>query len=214
LARLYADENFPLPAVEGLRRLGHDVLTSREAALAGLAIPDEEVLAASMSIIRREIPDDTDSIRAVNCQAFGREEEGRLVDLLRDGGYARLSLVAVLDGEIVGHIMFSDLPIVTTSDVVPALALAPLAVIPEHQRRGIGSQLVREGVRACRNSGHRLVIVLGAPEFYARFGFSAQLAEHLRSPYAGPNFMALELEPGALVGIDGDVRYQAPFETC
>jgi len=165
-----------------------------------------------MSLIQRETQADIDSVREVNRQAFGREDEGRLVDLVRDGGHARLSLVAVLDGAIVGHILFSDVPVVTDRGIVPALSLAPLAVSPAHQRRGIGSQLVREGLATCRNSRHRIVIVLGHPAFYPRFGFSSKLAERLRSPYSGPSFMALELVPGALDGVDGTVVYPPPFE--
>jgi putative acetyltransferase len=164
-----------------------------------------------MTVIREETADDHPAIREVNRLAFGREDEGRLVDALRDGGYARVSLVAEVDGQIVGHILFSDLPIVTPEGTVPALSLAPMAVIPSHQRRGIGSMLVREGLRACQDAGHEIVIVLGHPEFYPRFGFSARLAERLKAPISGEAFMALELVPGALEGIEGEVRYPPPF---
>ena len=122
-----------------------------------------------------------------------------------------MSLVAEVDGRVVGHILFSDLPIVTPGATVEALALAPMAVVPAHQRRGIGSMLVREGLRACREAGHRIVVVLGHPEFYPRFGFSAKTAERLKSPYSGPAFMAMELVPGALEGVEGEVRYPPPF---
>lgn len=91
------------------------------------------------------------------------------------------------------------------------MSLAPIAVLPSHQRKGIGSWLVREGLRACREAGHRIVIVLGHPEFYPRFGFSAKRAEPLRSPYSGPAFMAVELLPDALQGIEGEIRYPPPF---
>ena len=87
-----------------------------------------------------------------------------------------------------------------------------MAVIPSHQRRGIGSSLVREGLRACREAGHRIVIVLGHPEFYPRFEFSAKLAEPLRSSYSGPAFMAVELVPDARRDIEGEVRYPPSFE--
>jgi putative acetyltransferase len=80
-----------------------------------------------------------------------------------------------------------------------------------HQRRGIGSLLVREGLGTCRDAGHRIVVVLGHPEFYPRFGFSAKMAEPLKSPYSGPEFMAVELVPGALEGVEGEVRYPPPF---
>ena len=164
-----------------------------------------------MTVIRRETAADVESIREVNRQAFGGEDEGRLVDRLRDRGFARLSLVAVVNDWVVGHILFSDLTIETDRETIHSLSLAPLAVLPTHQRCGIGSALVREGLRTAQQSGHRIVIVLGHPAFYEQFGFSANLAQWLRSPYSGPNFMALALEPGALEGVGGDVRYPPPF---
>jgi putative acetyltransferase len=121
-------------------------------------------------------------------------------------------MVAEVDGQVVGHILFSGLPIMTVVGIVEALSLAPMAVIPLRQGRGIGSMLVMEGLRACTEAGHRIVIVLGHPEFYPRFGFSAKLAaERLKSPFSGPAFMAVELVPGALEGVDGEVRYPPPF---
>ena len=152
-----------------------------------------------------------EAIRAVNRLAFGGDDEARLVDALRDGGYARLSLVAEIDRQIVGHILFSDLLIVTPAETVPALALAPMAVLPDHQRQGIGSELVRRGLAVCRELGHSIVIVLGHPDFYPRFGFSAELASKLQSAYSGDSFMALELVAGALGGRDGEVLYPPPF---
>ena len=135
--------------------------------------------------IRPETAADLAAIREVNRLAFDGEDEARLVDALRDGGYVRLSLVAEEEGRVVGHILFSDLPIVTEGGTVQALALAPMAVIPSHQRRGIGSMLVGEGLRTCAEAGHRIVVVLGHPEFYPRFGFSAKMAGRLRSPLLG-----------------------------
>ena len=163
-------------------------------------------------IIRRETSAEYAAIREVNRLAFGGEGEARMVDSLRDGGHARISLVAEEDDRIVGHILFSVLTIATPQGEIEALSLAPLAVVPSHQRRGIGSSLVREGLRACREAGHRIVVVLGHPEFYPRFGFSAKLAKPLRSPYSGPAYMAVELVPDALRGIEGEVRYSPPFD--
>ena len=136
-----------------------------------------------------------------------------LVDAtLGAGGHARLSLVAERAGRVVGHILFSDLPIVTATGTVSALALAPMAVLPEFQRQGIGSARVRHGLDECRRQGHRIVVVLGHPDFYPRFGFSAKLAERLTSPFHGGDaFMALELTPGALEGVTGRVQYAPPF---
>jgi putative acetyltransferase len=131
--------------------------------------------------IRPENSDDIDLIRTVHRLAFGRDDEARLVDGLRAQGYNRLSLVADLEGRVVGHIVFSDLPIVTPQGTIPSLSLAPLAVIPEHQRQGIGSSLARESLRACAKQGHRIIIVLGHPAFYPQFGFSARLAEPLKA---------------------------------
>jgi putative acetyltransferase len=162
-------------------------------------------------VIRAETPGDSIAIREVNRLAFGRDDEGRLVGALRDGEYARVSLVAQEAVRVVGHILFSALPIVTAHGTIEALALAPLAVAPDRQRRGIGSGLVREGLLACAEAGHRAVVVLGDPEFYARFGFSARLAEQLTSPYAGAAFQALELAPRALEVVAGEVRYPPPF---
>ena len=110
-----------------------------------------------------------------------------------------------------GHVLFSALPIVTERETVDSLALAPVAVLPEFQNRGVGSQLIRTGLDLCRRQGHRIVIVLGHPTYYPRFGFSAALAKPLESPYAGDSFMALELVDGALQGIQGRVEYPPPF---
>lgn len=162
-------------------------------------------------IVRPERPGDLEGIRAVNQQAFGRADEAHLVDALRDGGYIRLSLVGEERGKIVGHILFTELPIVTEGGRVDALALAPMAVVPDRQRQGIGSRLVREGITASAAAGHRIIVVLGHPDFYPRFGFSAKLAARLKAPFSGPAFMALELVPGALADLAGEVRYPPPF---
>lgn len=174
--------------------------------------------------IREELPQDRESIRLVNEKAFGQpvEEfwgapsnppgEADLVDALRERGLARLSLVAELEGQIVGHILFSAIEIVSPDRAVDALALAPMAVLPQYQRMGIGSRLIQNGLQRCREAGHRIAIVLGHPSYYPRFGFSPELASQLQSKYAGEAFMALELVPGALKDVAGEVRYSPPFE--
>jgi putative acetyltransferase len=164
-------------------------------------------------LVRVETAADHEAVRQVNRLAFGKEDEGRLVDELREGGYTRLSLVAEDSGQIVGHILFSDLTIHTPSGVVNSLALAPMAVVPGHQRQGVGSALVREGLRLCKEQGHQIVVVLGHIEYYPRFGFSPELAEQLVcSFYSGPALMALELVPGALQGVSGELKYTPPFQ--
>lgn len=162
-------------------------------------------------VIRIETTADRDAVREVHCLAFGRVDEGILVDALRAEGSARVSLVAEEAGRVVGHILFSDLPIVGPQGKVEALALAPMAVLPDRQRRGIGARLVQDGLRACAEGGHRIVVVLGHPAYYPRFGFSARSAEKLQAPFSGAYFMALELVPGALEGVAGEVRYPPPF---
>jgi putative acetyltransferase len=164
------------------------------------------------ALIRSETAADLDAIRHVNRLAFGQEDEARLVDALREGGFVRLSLVAEQGGQVVGHILFSDLPIITDAETTPALALAPMAVLPGFQNRGIGSALVRRGLEECRRQGHKIVVVVGHPNFYPRFGFSSKLAASLVSPFSGrESFMALELVPGALEGVAGRVQYPPPF---
>jgi putative acetyltransferase len=161
--------------------------------------------------IRPENPEDLEAIREVNRLAFGREDEDRLVDALRDGGFARLSLVAEEGRQVVGHILFSDLPVVTQTGTLHALALAPMAVVPARQRRGIGNRLVRAGLQACADAGYTIVVVLGHADYYPRCGFSAKLAERLKAPFSGPAFMGLELVPRALENVTGEVCYSPPF---
>jgi putative acetyltransferase len=152
-----------------------------------------------------------EAIGNVNRLVFGGEDEAKLVEALRAGGYQRLSLVAERDGVLVGHILFSELSIMTDKGRLAGLSLAPMAVLPGYQRQGIGSQLLEQGLAGCREQGHAIVIVLGHPEFYPRFGFSAELAVPLESPYSGDAWMALELKPGALRGVKGTVVYPPPF---
>ncbi len=163
-------------------------------------------------VIRLEADQDRTAIWHVNQAAFEGDSEANLVDALRDGGFAEVSLVAELDGELVGHILFSRVSIVTNAGTVDSLSLAPMAVLPSHQRQRIGSRLVKEGLRACQERGHRIVVVLGHSEFYPRFGFSAEPARRLESPFGGgESWMALELVPGGLEGIEGRVEYSRPF---
>lgn len=169
-----------------------------------------------MTIIRPETTADSVTIYAVNQQAFdGRDAEPGLVDAVRksDGFIPELSLVAEQNNQIVGHILFSRIHLETESGRMPAIALAPMAVRPAYQKQGIGSELVQHGLAECRRLGHAIVIVLGHPTFYSRFGFSAALAKPLDCPYGdcGPAWMALELIPGALNGVRGKVVYPPAF---
>ncbi len=162
-------------------------------------------------LVREEQPGDRPQVRKVNEAAFGRCDEADLIDGLRQEGVVLLSLVAELDSQIIGHILFSRMTVETAQGPVAAVSLAPLAVLPDHQGRQVGSQLVRRGLAALRDRGERIVIVLGHKEYYPRFGFSAEKARHLTSPFPPEAFMALELSDGALAGIRGAVKYPAAF---
>ena len=164
-----------------------------------------------MTHIREEAPGDADEIAALLALAFGGTEESVLVADLRADGAVIVALAATENGRILGHILFSELPIETDGGVLRAAALAPLAVLLERQRQGIGSALVRAGLAACRERGVGAAVVLGDPEYYPRFGFSAKAARGLRAAFRGAAFMALELVPGCLDGLTGTVRYAKAF---
>ena len=164
-----------------------------------------------MMRIREEAPGDRNEIAALLDLAFGGTEESSLVVRLRAEGASITALVAIENDRIVGHILFSELPIETDGIILRAGALAPLAVTQERQRQGIGAALVRAGLSACRERGVAVAIVLGDPDYYRRFGFSSEAARNLRAPFSGPTFMALELVPGCLDGVTGTVRYAEAF---
>ena len=159
-------------------------------------------------IIRPERESDAAAVRDIVQAAFGRALEADLVERLRADPDLLLALVAEAEGAVWGQIMFSRL----RSDAGLALAqLSPLAVGPDRQRTGVGAALVRAGLAACRDLGLDGVVVLGHPDYYPRFGFSAQAAERLISPFSGrPSFMALALRPDAT--LEGEVRLAAAFD--
>jgi putative acetyltransferase len=157
--------------------------------------------------VRAEAPVDVDAIAQVNRAAFGQPDEADLIARLRADGDVVASLVAAVDGEVVGHVLFSRLAIETEHGAVAAAALAPMAVLPAQQRRGVGTALVRGGLKACEKSGIEAVVVLGHEDYYPRFGFSPDMAGGLEAPFSGPAFMALELKPGVLRGHRGRVTY-------
>jgi putative acetyltransferase len=162
-------------------------------------------------VIRERQPADDPAIGALNELAFGGGYEAALVADLRSNGLAVVELVACDAVEITGHIMFSRLTVTLDARTIRALALAPLAVRPDRQRKGIGSTLVRQGLVQARERAWQAVIVLGHPHFYPRFGFSPVLAAKLQAPFSGEAFMALALERDALAGVKGSVAYPASF---
>lgn len=167
-------------------------------------------------IIRPETTDAEERlvVHSINEAAFGRPDEADLADSLRREGVVLASvvaeIVAELEKHLVGHILFSRMFIETDSGSISAVALAPMAVLPKHQRQGIGGQLIRYGLDLLRQ-GERIVIVLGHPDYYPHFGFSSGKASNLESPFPPDAFMAMELIPGALDGIRGKVRYPSAF---
>jgi len=162
-------------------------------------------------LTRPETSIDHEAIRAVTIDAFGRPDEADLVDRLRRDGVVLLSLVAERGDAIAGHILFTRLPIHTATAVVDAVALAPLSVRSDVQRQGIGSALIKDGVNRLLDAGERIVIVVGDPRYYQRFGFSRRLTRNLSCPLSGPNFMAMELRAGALDDLVGEVKYPDAF---
>jgi putative acetyltransferase len=164
--------------------------------------------------IRPETPADVDAIRAVNRAAFGTLVEADLVDALRLEASPIISLVADDGGVVIGHVMFSPVSVdASASDASTLMGLAPVAVLPERQRGGIGGALIREGLAACHLRGVAAVVLVGMPEYYPRFGFVPASRFGLTCEYDVPDdvFMALELEAGALAGRRGLVRYHPAF---
>lgn len=161
--------------------------------------------------MRTETAGDHAGIRRVNEAAFGTSEEADLVEALRTEGVVLLSAIATVGDEIVGHVLFSRMSIDTGGGDVDSVALAPMAVVPAWQRQGIGGRLIRYGLDRLRQDGERIVIVVGHPTYYPRFGFSSERARALGSPFPPDAFMALELRPGALDGVRGWVQYPRAF---
>ncbi|MEG3935991.1 MULTISPECIES: N-acetyltransferase [unclassified Microcoleus] len=166
--------------------------------------------------IRTEKPEEVEAVRNINIAAFGRENEANLVARLR-GIASTFSFVAVESDRIVGHIFFS--PVVVEgkcSRNVLIQGLAPVAVLPNYQRQGIGTLLIREGLKECGRSGFQAVVVLGHPDFYPRFGFIPASRKTLKCEYDVPDeaFMVLELESGALQDCSGTVKYRSEFSLC
>ncbi|WP_279481223.1 N-acetyltransferase [Aureimonas sp. SK2] len=158
-------------------------------------------------VIREMVPSELVFVETVHASAFGRDEEARLPNAIVSAGHDVISVVAV-DGEyFVAHALFTAL-----AGIDRALALGPVAVVPERQGQGIGMRLVETGVELARNRGWRSIFVLGDPGFYGRLGFRAELATGAVVPWAGPNFQAMELVPGALEGWSGVLVYPAAFE--
>lgn len=163
--------------------------------------------------IREERPEDHQSILDVTISAFGGTDEAILIETLRENGDIRLSMVAVEYGEIIAHILFSDLKVVSNDQktMISALALAPLSVAPTHQSLGIGSELIRQAIEKCNEMNIEAIFILGPEKYYSRFGFNAEKAECTKSAFSGPFFMVLDLKQGIFDDFQGSALYAEAF---
>ena len=162
--------------------------------------------------IRDERPDDIATVREVNRRAFGQEQESNIVDALRTNGGVLLSLVAIMDDRAIGNIIYSP---VSVGDMVKGAALGPMAVLPEHQRQGIGSKLVEAGNRKMKDAGYPFIIVVGHAEYYPRFGFRPANEYGIRCEWDVPDevFMLLVLNEAKMQGTSGLAKYRHEFST-
>jgi len=158
---------------------------------------------------------DFSAIHHINTAAFGRPNEADLVDALRQNNALTISLVAVQDGRLVGHVALSPVTITSSTATIEALGLAPMAVLPAYQHRGIGSQLVEAGLNACHQTPCGLVVVLGHPHYYPRFGFAPAKPMGIVWEHDAPEeaFMVKEIQEGVLAQTRGVVKYRPEFAT-
>jgi len=167
--------------------------------------------------IRTEEVKDYPEVYTLNYEAFGgRDDESKLIEKIRQSKFfvPELSLVAELEGKIVGNIVLSKASVVGEQEVHEVIVLAPIAVKPGLQKKGIGGELIQEGLRRCRNLGYSLVLLIGHPEYYPRYGFQSarQYQLELRQ-FEVPDhvFMVRELVEGALMNIRGELKYPDAF---
>ncbi|TNF99764.1 MAG: N-acetyltransferase [Gammaproteobacteria bacterium] len=163
-------------------------------------------------LIRTEEPEDRAAIHAVNVSAFDTPAEADLVDILRKEADPVVSLVAEDTKIVMGHIMFSPVSLSQHPDL-RIMGLAPMAVVPEQQRKGVGSALVSAGLERCKKLGFGAVVVLGHPEYYPRFGFRSSTRFGIACEYNVPDdvFMVMELQPDYLRNVSGTIKYHAAF---
>ncbi|HEX8806692.1 MAG TPA: N-acetyltransferase [Candidatus Aquilonibacter sp.] len=153
------------------------------------------------------------AIHAVHEAAFGQDAEARLVDRLRIDGLIVASIVGILDEEVVASAVLSEVTLTTRSGPMRAVALAPVAVMPGYHRRGLGTAVVAHGLRICTERGYEAAFVRGDPAYYARFGFSPELARAVSSPYSDGaiTWQALQLYPPSHAWEEALAVYPAAF---
>lgn len=168
-----------------------------------------------MFSIRKEEPGDVTAVRKVNELAFGQAQEAAIVDRIRERCETVLSLVAVDGAEVVGHILFSPATIERTEGRVDGMGLAPMAVLPDRQRQGIGSALVEDGLKRLTDVGCPFVVVLGHAGYYPRFGFEPASRNALQCPWddiPDEAFMVAMLDEKIMTGVSGVIRYRPEFD--
>lgn len=174
--------------------------------------PWRKYLKESTINIRPETPEDIPGIYRVNESAFPTAAEANLVDLCRAHGKHVLSLAALDDKRVVGHILFTPVTLDPPRPGWRGLGLGPVAILPEYQGKGIGSRLILMGLELCRAQGYDYVVLLGDPRYYTRFGFIPGREFGLSSDYGdGDEFQAREINPGVLRGASGVVKYVPEF---
>jgi len=163
--------------------------------------------------IRKETGQDVPAIRTVNEKAFGQSNEADIIEQLRKSCAPFLSLVAEQNDQIIGHILFTPVTIETDKGTYQGMGLAPMAVLPEHQNKGIGSSLINEGLKAIRSSGTAFVVVLGHPNYYPKFGFEPSSKYAIRCEWEVPEeaFMVLFFDPSKAKDICGIAKYRSEF---
>jgi len=165
--------------------------------------------------IRSEMKDDYNIITQINDLAFGGKDESQLIINLRKTNdfIPDLSLVAVVNDRILGHILFYPITIESINNTFPTISLAPMSVHPDYQRKGIGNKLVNDGLQKCKDMHFDSVIVLGHPNYYPKFGFIPASQWNLYSDFEAPDeaFMVLELKVKSLAGKSGKVVYPKEY---
>ena len=169
--------------------------------------------------LRQETQTDYSYVFEINCIAFGRKSEANLVAALRNNPTVfvpELSIVATENDKIVGHILLTKLGIRDKKgNLHKSLGLAPMAVLPEYQKRGIGTQLIKQGLSVAKKLGFKSVIVLGHEHYYPKFGFEPAKKWNIKAPFEVPSnvFMAIELVVDGLKDVSGTVVYPEEFES-
>jgi putative acetyltransferase len=180
--------------------------------------PDDNSLNRyTMITIREEQPGDRAAIRNLTTLAFGGACEAQIIDALRSACPGLVSLVAVENGEIIGHILASPVTVEGKKSTISGMGLGPMAVLPERQRHGIGTGLVRHGLARLREEGCLFVVVLGHPDYYPRFGFVPASLYGLTSQWEGvPDeaFMVMIIDDDCMNGVHGIVRYRDEFDVA